>query len=179
MLLFCYGSNHPEQLSQRLGRPVRGEPAYLAGWGRTFRGHSARWGGAVANVEPDLARTVYGYVTPVREADLATLDLAEGVSLGLYRREYLAVDVRDARGRDTPREAVAYVRAARPARDPRGAPSMAYLEAVARTVGEFWRNADGSAVTPADLVVPVASPEPRAARNARSGLGGFRAGDAR
>lgn len=179
MLLFCYGSNHPAQLAQRLGRPVQGEAAYLPGWGRTFRGHSARWGGAVANVEPDLARTVYGYVTPVSEADLGTLDLAEGVGLGLYRRVRLGVDVRDGRGRDTPREAVAYVRAARPARDPLGAPTVAYLEAVARTIGEFWRNADGSAVTPADLVVPVAAPEPRTARNARSGLGAFLAGAAR
>lgn len=160
MLLFSYGSNGPDQLKERLKRDVDGEPAHLPGWGRVFRGHSPRWGGAVATLEADSERVAYGWVCEVDEADLETLDRYEGVAQGAYRRVMLSVLVR--RGdHDERARAVAYVRARPPQQDPAAPPSNAYRAAVARTVGAFWCNPDGSVVGPADI--DVANP----ARNSR------------
>jgi hypothetical protein len=50
MYLFSYGSNHPDQLADRLERVVRGYGASLHGYRRVFRGHSQLWGGGVASL---------------------------------------------------------------------------------------------------------------------------------
>ena len=150
-LLFSYGSNHPAQLSERLDHPVVPIAAYLPGWGRVFRGHSQRWGGAVATLERDATRTAFGLVISVSPADLAALDVAEGVALGLYRRAKVTVRVLGGDRREEDRQAVTYLRARSPSEDPLGVPSAAYREAVARTVGTFWSNADGSPVRASDI----------------------------
>jgi hypothetical protein len=150
-LLFSYGSNHPAQLSERLGHPVVPSAAYLPGWGRVFRGHSRRWGGAVATLERDATRTAFGLVIPVSPADLAVMDVAEGVALGLYRRAKITVRVLTEDRREEDRQAVVYLRARPPSEDPLGAPTTAYREAVARTIGTFWNNPDGSPVRASDI----------------------------
>lgn len=152
MLLFSYGSNGPDQLQERLGCRVDGEPAHLPGWMRVFRGHSTRWNGGVATLERDPERVVYGWVCEVDREDLATLDRYEGVAQGVYHRVSLSVLVR--RGpRDERVRAVAYVRARPAQEDPQASPSRAYRAAVARMVGAFWSNPDGSVVRPQDIDV--------------------------
>jgi|SRR5271165_1500851 len=146
--LFSYGSNNPAQLEERLGHDVEMFAAYLPGYCRVFRGFSRRWGGGTASLEP-CERTTYGYVAVVSARDLTTLDRYEGVGAGIYRREIVHVraqDVRDAAGL---LRAVAYVHTS----NVFSAPTRAYLDAVARTIGTFWHNPDGSPVTPANISV--------------------------
>jgi hypothetical protein len=48
--IFSYGSNHPKQLSERLGTPLESimERAFsctLYGWDRVYEGKAKTWGG--------------------------------------------------------------------------------------------------------------------------------------
>lgn len=142
-LLFCYGSNHPGQLADRLGHTTPNTGAYAPGWGRVFRGWSERWGGGVASLERLRDVTTYGYVAEVSATDLATMDLYEGVATGHYER--MAIPVM-AGGRK--RKAIAYVSLSRE----KNKPSKAYLSAVAKTIGAFWEGADGP-VKPSDITI--------------------------
>lgn len=109
VLLFCYGSNSPEQLKKRLKKApswceydVSGEgidvnlarPAYAPDTRLVFRGRSRTWGGSgVASLENDGAGAL-GYVIPVHKEDLDVLDCYEGVNSGNYRRVLLLVTMR-------------------------------------------------------------------------------------
>jgi len=128
-LLFSYGSNNPTQLGERLGRPIGGTAAYLEGYGRVFRAWSKRWNGGVASLEPDPARTTYGYVEKVTEKDLEILD---GYEKG-YERTPFKVQV--AKGNTyVTKTAIAYVCPNKIYNKP----SQQYLEAVVKTINAFW-----------------------------------------
>lgn len=132
-LLFSYGSNSPTQLGERLDRRVRGEPASTVGWQRAFRGHSRTWGGGVATLIPKPGKITYGYVEQVTPAELRILDRYEGVPQA-YRRE--TIDVILASGDNETHQAVVYLSNSKT----HEAPTRAYLEACARTVGAFWND---------------------------------------
>jgi gamma-glutamylcyclotransferase (GGCT)/AIG2-like uncharacterized protein YtfP len=151
-LLFCYGSNNPEQLSQRLLRPVRGTAAFAPGYGRVFRGYSQKWGGGVASIEVDPDRITYGYVEKVTEDDLQRLDEFEGVASGFYRREMINVQVRQPDGSYKTKNAIAYINN----KTNYKAPSAKYLRAITLTINSFW-NQDGHEVTISDI--PLRNPE--------------------
>lgn len=91
-LYFAYGSNmNPAQFHQRCpGSDLLG-PATLRShcWYITDRG--------VASVEADPDRQVHGILARLTEDDERRLDTFEGVSLGLYRREFATVHVEDGR----------------------------------------------------------------------------------
>jgi gamma-glutamylcyclotransferase (GGCT)/AIG2-like uncharacterized protein YtfP len=142
--LFCYGSNNPTQLAERIGEDFQVMPAHLEGYQRVFRGFSRNWGGGTASIKKVRGGTVFGYVAIVSRDALARLDQFEGVPQGIYKRQKLTVE-----GPDGPVEAVAYVHTSTEFNKP----SAAYLAAVARTVSGFWSNADGSAVTVADIPI--------------------------
>lgn len=142
-LLFSYGSNHPEQLARRLGRPIQTYPALADGWARVFRGMSRTWGGGVASLERKAGAVTYGLVVPVDEEDLRILDRYEGVPRS-YRRK--TVDV-EAMGQ--PERAVAYIATSREFNPP----TREYLEAVARTISTHWTGHDGSRVVPEDITI--------------------------
>jgi hypothetical protein len=131
--LFSYGSNSGEQLSERLGRRVKPRASYVVGYRRVFRGKSQRWGGGVASLKKNAAGTTYGALTEVRAGDLEKLDVFEGVASGKYRRIDVWAYVKEG-GEWKPVVATAYVSTS----DTYGQPTRAYLEAVAKTVGEFW-----------------------------------------
>jgi hypothetical protein len=133
--LFSYGSNNMDQLAARLGHTVDGTAAFVEGWQRVFRGHSTRWGGGVATLVKKDAGVTYGYVASVSSYDLDILDEYEGVASGRYRRKNMKVRVGPS-FTAAPRQAVVYVSSSRAF----GAPTAAYLKAVAKTVGEFWDN---------------------------------------
>ena len=87
-LYFAYGSNmNPAQFHRRCpGSDIVG----LA----TLRDH--RWyitDRGVASVTPDPGNRVHGVLARLAEEDERQLDRHEGVSLGLYRREWVTVDV--------------------------------------------------------------------------------------
>lgn len=128
-LLFCYGSNNPSQLAERIGRPRSMEAAYAPKHKRVFRGWSHNWGGGVASLASSTKRPAYGYVADVTAAQLREMDRYEGVGYGNYERRNIDVVV-DGRKK----KAVAYVSLSKEFNQP----SEAYLEAVARTIGAFW-----------------------------------------
>lgn len=129
--LFSYGSNHPGQLSERIGYMPPSRAAYLSGFKRVFRGFSRNWGGGVASLEKRAGATVFGYVSQVTSDDLKTLDRYEGVASGNYKRT--TVTLHDGT------RAVAYVSTSRTF----APPTEAYLKACAKTVGAFWKGARG------------------------------------
>jgi len=146
--LFSYGSNNPAQLAERLERPAHTldpHAAVLTGYERVFRGMSRRWGGGTASLVHKPGARVHGYVAKVYARDLHVLDRFEGVGLGIYERRMVRVWTR----RDEFLDAVVYVHTS----DEFNWPSPAYLVAVAHTIASFWRNEDGSPVTPADIPV--------------------------
>jgi len=143
--LFSYGSNHPDQLADRLDREVRSEAAYLPAYGRVFRGWSRGWGGGVASLERDRGRDVYGLVVPVSQADLRLLDSYEGVGSGNYKRKKVKVvlDSGDEVG------AVAYVSTS----DEYNPPTKDYLRAVVKTINTHWSSQGGSKVQTGDIAL--------------------------
>ncbi len=143
--LFSYGSNNPDRLRERLGHDFDLQGAALSGHHRVFRGMSRTWGGGVASVAPKKGSTVYGYIAQVSSADMDLMDRYEGVAGGVYRRKGISVVTRG--GVRT--AAVVYVATSTAF----GEPTDAYLDAVAKTIGAFWKNADGSKVTRDDITV--------------------------
>ena len=170
--LFSYGSNHTAQLADRIGRQVTdGQRAVLKGYQRVFRGWSVRWDGGVASLEPKRGATTYGWAAKLTAAELAKLDVYEGVASGHYARSVVKIDLPDLGKKNV--TAIAYV-----SRDPEHhAPSEAYLEACARTVGEWWSEA-GRPVTAKDFpvrnnppgcrIVSLTTEEPELRQDARS-----------
>lgn len=141
--LFSYGSNHPGQLAERLGHPVKGAAAYASGWIRVFRGYSSNWGGSVATLLPKKSGKTYGYIAKVSEADLQRLDQFEGAR---YARTPITVTTHD--GKEV--KAIAYLRKGdEPFVEP---PSQSYLEAVAKTVSAFWSD-DEEPITAASFPI--------------------------
>ena len=147
--LFSYGSNNPEQLSERLEYSVRGaQGAYADGWQRVFRGYSRNWGGGVASLLRKSGSTTYGYVAPVTAEDLDILDRYEGVRSGNYKRQQITVTTAD--GEEI--RAVAYISRSREFNEP----TKAYLRATAKTIGQFW-SGSGGPVKVSDI--PIRNPK--------------------
>jgi len=144
-LLFSYGSNHPGQLAERLGHTVQTQAAYLPDYVRVFRGWSQRWGGGVASIKSEPGGVVYGSAATVSAADLARLDVYEGIATGNYKRKTIAVVIGDGRRA----KAIAYV-ATSTEKNP---PSREYLKAVAKNITTHWSGSDGRPVTYKDIVV--------------------------
>ena len=98
-LYFAYGSNlDPEQMQQRCPGAEAAGVARLDGW--QFRIGQR----GVATIVESSGTQVWGGLWAVTDEHVAALDRAEGVHVGLYRRETLAVD----RGDETV-DAVVYI----------------------------------------------------------------------
>jgi len=137
--LFNYGSNHPEQLEERLGHPVEGvTAAYLPNYELCFLGYSYNWEGGVAGLKEKRGAEACGYVAKVNKDDLVILDGFEGVAGGYYYRE--AVSVMKARNNGFKKvDAIVYLPG--PKRldaDEHHYPSDDYLDAVKKTIFTFW-----------------------------------------
>ena len=101
--LFCFGSNNPTQLTERLSLPSDAAQAWkqqckkarLLDHQRVFRGLSKRWGGGTASVVFSKNHVVYGFVAYVTEEQLHILDRREGVFMNppKYMRSQLDIDV--------------------------------------------------------------------------------------
>jgi hypothetical protein len=160
--LFSYGSNNPKQLEERLGRKVKTIGAYIEGMARIFVGHSKRWEGAVASIEKQPGKTVYGLAAKVTANDLATMDGFEGVASGKYKRIKVKANLQDG----TEIVAVAYVSTS----SERGTPSKEYLRAVAKTISAHWRGDDGEPIKISDIKINNPIPPASVAAEAREGL---------
>ncbi len=141
--LFSYGSNHPDQLKERIGRKVKTFGAYAENMARIFVGHSERWNGGVASLDKQHGKTVFGLIAEVTSDDLDTLDLYEGVLSGKYKRQKIKVKNQEGKSID----AIAYIAVTKK----RSKPSNKYLEAVAKTIGTHWKDSEGQPVKPSQI----------------------------
>ena len=156
--LFSFGSNTPEQVEERLD--LRGKdrthflnnaaPAFLPKHGRVFRGMSRNWGGGTASVIKDADRTVYGYVSYLKESDLRILDRREGALMAppKYKRVIETVWVQDYRSDDfIPIKAYLYKSTSRQFNEP----TRAYLKAIVKMLNQFWSGKGGKKVKMKDI----------------------------
>jgi gamma-glutamylcyclotransferase len=98
-LYFAYGSNmEPATFRGRRGiEPLGARGARAAGWRLVLdKPPLVPIGEAFANIVPDAAGEVFGVLWEVTEADLAHVDLTEGVLIGNYHRVEIEVEVLDA-----------------------------------------------------------------------------------
>lgn len=142
--LFCFGSNNPAQLSDRLGLEVEPVGAWVANMGRAFRGMSRTWGGGTATLLKMPGVSTYGYVVALDKSALQALDRFEGVPV-VYQREKIAVTTQDG----VKLKAWAYISQ----RKEFNPPTQAYLKAVAKTISVHWRGASGKAVSWKDVPI--------------------------
>ncbi len=91
--VFCYGSNHPEQLSRRLGAKIddiisRSISCTLPGFKRVYTGAARTWaGGSVANIVRHEESEVIGYAVKMSAEEIGKLDVFEGYPLWYNRIE--------------------------------------------------------------------------------------------
>lgn len=147
--VFCYGSNNPDQLAERIGHRPKMEGAYLEGYHRIFVGFSRKWNGGVGSLEKAPGEIVYGLVAYLSQADIRKLDGFEGWNPdnvnGSTIKENLKITTQDGK----PLRAIVYLGTA----TNRNPPSRAYREAIAKTISAFWSSADGSGVSWKDITV--------------------------
>ena len=147
--VFCYGSNNPDQLAERIGHRPKMEGAYLEGYHRIFVGFSRKWNGGVGSLEKAPGETVYGLVAYLSQADIKKLDGFEGWNpdnvSGSTIKENLKITTQDGK----PLRAIVYLGTA----SNRNPPSRAYREAIAKTISAFWSSADGSGVSWRDITI--------------------------
>jgi hypothetical protein len=135
--LFSFGSNHPDQLAERMEvskSSLMIYPAYAPGWKRAFRGFSNRWNGGTATLIKKPGAKTYGFVVKVSEGALDKLDVYEGVSQGVYSRKIITVDMLNEKDNWKSVKAVAYLSS----RKDFNAPSKKYLEAIVKTIMAGW-----------------------------------------
>lgn len=136
--LFCYGSNGPKQLEERLGyKPVL-RAAYAQGYRRYFRGWSTKWQGGVATLLKEKGQT-FGLVAEVDSEDLDRLDIFEGVRSGNYKRAKIDVMVADDNGNFKKKKCVVYLSKSKEFNPP----TKKYLQAVLKTISTFWEVPNG------------------------------------
>ena len=128
MFLFCYGSNNPGQLSERLGHMVKVYPAYIEGYQRAYRGYSNKWDGGVATIIKMSGHSVYGLAAEVDDSDIKRMDVYEGYPTSYSRKKMKGyVD-------GVKKEMIVYIANMKDW----NAPSPAYLKAIHKTVSTFW-----------------------------------------
>lgn len=149
--VFCYGSNDPDQLLERLGLgSINTKPAVLKGYKRVFRGFSQHWQCGTASVIKDSESVVYGFAVLLTKEQLKILDGFEGY-FGKNRNNYYErIKVEIENYHDVPTESWIYVRSSR---HKFYEPSEKYLKAVCKTINTHWRNSDGSKVKPKDIPI--------------------------
>jgi len=92
--VFCYGSNGPQQLCDRIGADYghlisRTFPAVATGWRRGFKGHSQGWGGCSTATMFETGQqedTVRGTVVRMTPGEVKSLDPFEGYPHKYYRK---------------------------------------------------------------------------------------------
>jgi len=78
--IFSYGSNHSDQLKQRIERDIKLDfnSGFIKNYTRIFAGFSNRWKGGVASIYPDEGSKVFGSVFYLSLEEIEKLDKFEG-----------------------------------------------------------------------------------------------------
>jgi gamma-glutamylcyclotransferase (GGCT)/AIG2-like uncharacterized protein YtfP len=135
MYLFSYGSNHPLQLGDRIGRTILPEDIIagkLCNHKIAYVGHSYKWRGAIATVKRSRAVDVLGYLTDLSKEELAIIDTYEGVKTGFYRRSKRTIQTMQG-----PLKAIVYICN----NEDEGYPSEDYRKAVSLTRDTYLKYA--------------------------------------
>ena len=126
--LFCYGSNHKEQLEERIGRnDIEYNKASARNYEIIFGGYSDNWNGAVASIIESNDSICKGAYAIVTEDELEILDSFESN----YERQEISI-ITDT---DNEKNAFVYIKYET---DWSEHPSTDYLEACYKTIQPFW-----------------------------------------
>ena len=120
--------------------------ACAVGWKRVFRSYSQKWGGGVASIIKKKDSTVYGAAAYLDKDQIKLLDIYEGVKEGYYEKKKIEILI-EHEGELIPAKAIAYICLS----DEHNKPSKAYLQAIVKTVGEFWKNESGKKIKTSDF----------------------------
>lgn len=124
LLYFAYGADMRAQaMALVIGREAEGTRARLKGFRLAFTAFAQEWGGGVADLVRDEEGEVEGVVYELKGAEALRVELAEGLSEGLYRRRRVRVELESGEEADAIANEVASKRAHVP-------PSAAYLDAM-------------------------------------------------
>lgn len=126
--LFCYGSNNPKQLAERLERSVTTKRAVAPDYQRVYRGYSQKWQGGVASIQKKKGAMCFGLVVGFSKDDEKKMDYYEGYPYA-YKKKTIKVIVDDEEI-----DAIAYIAVSKEWH----APSKAYLQAIYKTVSAHW-----------------------------------------
>ena len=119
---------------------------------------SRNWGGGTASVIKDADRTVYGYVSYLKERDLRTLDRREGALMSppKYKRVIETVWVQEYRAHTwtssddfVPIKAYLYKSTSRQFNEP----TRAYLKAIVKMLNQFWSGRGGKKIKVNDIPI--------------------------
>ena len=128
LYLFCYGSNHKEQLEERIGRnDIEYKKASVRNYEIIFGGYSDTWNGAVASIIESNNSICKGAYAIVTEDELDILDSFESN----YERQEISI-ITDT---DDDKTAFVYIKYET---DWSEHPSTEYLEACYKTIQPFW-----------------------------------------
>ena len=95
-LYAAYASNlDPHRMAERAPySPVAGS-GWLRGWRLTFGGADLGWDGALATVVEDAGASVFVVLYDMHPLDEGSLDVWEGIDLGVWRKVRVRVDTLD------------------------------------------------------------------------------------
>lgn len=125
MLYFAYGSNlNKRQMLWRCPKAVPVGPLILPDARLVFRG--------VADVEYHEGGEVQGGLWSITKSCERALDTYEGVSSGLYRKEYITLEVKRG-GKARVEKALVYIMNS----DDYAAPSQSYFDVIEEGFGDF------------------------------------------
>lgn len=128
MFLFCYGSNNPKQLEERLERRVKTYPAFILGYQRIYRGWSNKWQGGVGSLKKMPGKICYGLAVEVDKHDIENMDYYEGYP-SYYSKKHIKGYVNG-----ESEKMLVYLAKSKEW----NAPSVAYLKAIYKTVSTHW-----------------------------------------
>lgn len=95
-LYAAYGSNlDPRRMLAKAPASPVFATGWLRGWRLTFAGDDLGWGGAMATVVEDLDSSVFVMLYDVPEFDEQSLDVWEGIDLGMWRKIRVRVHTLD------------------------------------------------------------------------------------
>jgi gamma-glutamylcyclotransferase (GGCT)/AIG2-like uncharacterized protein YtfP len=95
-LYAAYGSNlDPRRMAAKAPASPVYATGWLRGWRLTFAGDDLGWGGAMATVVEDQDSSVFVMLYDVPEFDEQSLDVWEGIDLGMWRKIRVRVHTLD------------------------------------------------------------------------------------
>ena len=128
LVLFCYGSNNKEQLTERINRSnLTIQKGYIENYETIFGGYSERWNGSVASIIEKQGEMVKGAYLSLTDIEISALDNFETG----YERQI--VTIKNESNEEI--QAITYVKIETEWNEH---PSTEYLNACYKTIEPYW-----------------------------------------